>query len=167
MNAKESFNRYIKNVSSVLSIAAFVMGAAALTLSIKHPNSTVIATADIQAVMDAQKLVWVQRMKAGEGTQVLNDSRDFQRKLEQVLARLAQDGNVVILDKNAFVAGVDVTDLKTHSQSGEPLTAASDTIIPHGYFYASADHPDSFDSRYAKPGLISTSAVRGRAILLW
>lgn len=127
MNAKESFNRYLKNVSSVLSIAAFVMGAAALTLSIKHPNSTVIATADIQAVMDAQKLVWVQRMKAGEGTQVLNDSRDFQRKLEQVLARLAQDGNVVILDKNAFVAGVDVTDL-TEVIMNELDLSASETL---------------------------------------
>lgn len=127
MNAKESFNRYIKNVSSVLSIAAFVMGAAALTLSIKHPNSTVIATADIQAVMDAQKLVWVQRMKAGEGTQVLNDSRDFQRKLEQVLARLAQDGNVVILDKNAFVAGVDVIDL-TEVIMNELNLSASETL---------------------------------------
>jgi|GEM_PF-2033761 len=127
MNAKESFNRYLKNVSSVLSIAAFVMGAAALTLSIKHPNSTVIATADIQAVMDAQKLVWVQRMKAGEGTQVLNDSRDFQRKLEQVLARLAQDGNVVILDKNAFVAGVDVTDL-TEVIMNELNLSASETL---------------------------------------
>lgn len=127
MNAKESFNRYLKNVSSVLSIAAFVMGAAALTLSIKHPNSTVIATADIQAVMDAQKLVWVKRMKAGEGTQVLNDSRDFQRKLEQVLARLAQDGNVVILDKNAFVAGVDVTDL-TEVIMNELNLSASETL---------------------------------------
>ena len=127
MNAKESFNRYIKNVSSVLSIAAFVMGAAALTLSIKHPNSTIIATADIQAVMDAQKLVWVQRMKAGEGTQVLNDSRDFQRKLEQVLARLAQDGNVVILDKNAFVAGVDVIDL-TEVIMNELNLSASETL---------------------------------------
>lgn len=127
MNAKESFNRYLKNVSSVLSIAAFVMGAAALTLSIKHPNSTVIATADIQAVMDAQKLVWVQRMKTGEGTQVLNDSREFQRKLEQVLARLAQDGNVVILDKNAFVAGVDVTDL-TEVIMNELDLSASETL---------------------------------------
>ena len=127
MNAKESFNRYLKNVSSVLSIAAFVMGAAALTLSIKHPNSTVIATADIQAVMDAQKLVWVQRMKTGEGTQVLNDSREFQRKLEQVLARLAQDRNVVILDKNAFVAGVDVTDL-TEVIMNELNLSASETL---------------------------------------
>ncbi|MDM8226282.1 TrbI F-type domain-containing protein [Parasutterella secunda] len=127
MNAKESFNQYLKNVSSVLSIAAFVMGAAALTLSIKHPNSTVIATADIQAVMDAQKLVWVQRMKTGEGTQVLNDSREFQRKLEQVLARLAQDRNVVILDKNAFVAGVDVTDL-TEVIMNELDLSASETL---------------------------------------
>lgn len=111
MNAKEFLTRYSKNVSLVLSMTALVMAATTLVLLFKNPNSTAIATADIQAVMDAQKLVWVQRMKAGEGTQVLNDSRDFQRKLEQVLARIAHDGNVVILDKNAFVAGVEVTDL--------------------------------------------------------
>ena len=111
MISKEFLTRYSKNVSLVLSMTALVMAATTLVFLFKNQNSTVIATADIQAVMDAQKLVWVKRMKAGEGTQVLNDSRDFQRKLEQVLARLAQDGNVVILDKNAFVAGVDVTDL--------------------------------------------------------
>ena len=66
-------------------------------------------------------------MKAGEGTQALNDSRDFQRKLEQVLARLAQDGNVVILDKNAFVAGVDVTDL-TEVIMNELNLSASETL---------------------------------------
>ena len=111
MISKEFLTRYSKNVSLVLSMTALVMAATTLVFLFKNQNSTVIATADIQAVMDAQKLVWVKRMKAGEGTQVLNDSRDFQRKLEQVLARIAQDGNVVILDKNAFVAGVDVTDL--------------------------------------------------------
>ena len=111
MISKEFLTRYSKNVSLVLSMTALVMAATTLVFLFKNQNSTVIATADIQAVMDAQKLVWVKRMKAGEGTQVLNDSRDFQRKLEQVLARIAQDGNVFILDKNAFVAGVDVTDL--------------------------------------------------------
>lgn len=111
MISKEFLTRYSKNVSLVLSMTALVMAATTLVFLFKNQNSTVIATADIQAAMDAQKLVWVKRMKAGEGTQVLNDSRDFQRKLEQVLARIAQDGNVVILDKNAFVAGVDVTDL--------------------------------------------------------
>ena len=124
MISKEFLTRYSKNVSLVLSMTALVMAATTLVFLFKNQNSTVIATADIQAVMDAQKLVWVQRMKAGEGTQVLNDSRDFQRKLEQVLARLAQDGNVVILDKNAFVAGVDVIDLTMN----ELNLSASETL---------------------------------------
>ena len=124
---KEFLTRYSKNVSLVLSMTALVMAATTLVFLFKNQNSTVIATADIQAVMDAQKLVWVKRMKAGEGTQVLNDSRDFQRKLEQVLARLAQDGNVVILDKNAFVAGVDVTDL-TEVIMNELNLSASETL---------------------------------------
>lgn len=126
MISKEFLTRYSKNVSLVLSMTALVMAATTLVFLFKNQNSTVIATADIQAVMDAQKLVWVKRMKAGEGTQVLNDSRDFQRKLEQVLARLAQDGNVVILDKNAFVAGVDVTDL-TEVIMNELNLSASET----------------------------------------
>lgn len=127
MISKEFLTRYSKNVSLVLSMTALVMAATTLVFLFKNQNSTVIATADIQAVMDAQKLVWVKRMKAGEGTQVLNDSQDFQRKLEQVLARLAQDGNVVILDKNAFVAGVDVTDL-TEVIMNELNLSASETL---------------------------------------
>ena len=128
MISKEFLTRYSKNVSLVLSMTALVMAATTLVFLFKNQNSTVIATADIQAVMDAQKLVWVKRMKAGEGTQVLNDSRDFQRKLEQVLARIAQDGNVVILDKNAFVAGVDVTDL-TEVIMNELNLSASETLL--------------------------------------
>lgn len=126
MISKEFLTRYSKNVSLLLSVTALVMAATTLVFLFKNQNSTAIATADIQAVMDAQKLVWVQRMKAGERTQVLNDSRDFQRKLEQVLARLAQDGNVVILDKNALVAGVDVTDL-TEVIMNELKLSASET----------------------------------------
>ena len=127
MISKEFLTRYSKNVSLVLSMTALVMAATTLVFLFKNQNSTVIATADIQAVMDAQKLVWVKRMKAGEGTQVLNDSRDFQRKLEQVLACIAQDSNVVILDKNAFVAGVDVTDL-TEVIMNELNLSASETL---------------------------------------
>lgn len=127
MISKEFLTRYSKNVSLLVSVTALVMAATTLVFLFKNQNSTAIATADIQAVMDAQKLVWVQRMKAGERTQVLNDSRDFQRKLEQVLARLAQDGNVVILDKNAFVAGVDVTDL-TEVIMNELNLSASETL---------------------------------------
>lgn len=127
MISKEFLTRYSKNVSLLVSVTALVMAATTLVFLFKNQNSTAVATADIQAVMDAQKLVWVQRMKAGEGAQVLNDSQDFQRKLEQVLARLAQDGNVVILDKNAFVAGVDVTDL-TEVIMNELNLSASETV---------------------------------------
>lgn len=71
MISKEFLTRYSKNVSLLLSVTALIMAATTLVFLFKNQNSTAIATADIQAVMDAQKLVWVQRMKAGEGTQVL------------------------------------------------------------------------------------------------
>lgn len=127
MISKEFLTRYSKNVSLLVSVTALVMAATTLVFLFKNQNSTAIATADIQAVMDAQKLVWVQQMKAGEGTQVLNDSRDFQRKLEHVLAQIAQDRNIVILDKNALVAGVDVTDL-TEVIMNELKLSASETL---------------------------------------
>ena len=86
-----------------------------------------------------------------------------------VIKRVAgiEEDQVTVINRTVFINGQKVGVAKTHSRTGQPLTATSDTIIPYGYFYASADHPDSLDSRYAKPGLISTSAVRGRAILLW
>lgn len=86
-----------------------------------------------------------------------------------VIKRVAgvEGDQVTVIDRNVFINGQSVGKAKTHSRTGDPLVAISDAIIPFGYFYASADHPDSFDSRYAKPGLIPTNAVRGRATLIW
>lgn len=86
-----------------------------------------------------------------------------------VIKRVAgiEDDTVSVVNRTVLINGQKVGVAKTHSRTGDPLVAISDAIIPFGYFYASADHPDSFDSRYDKPGLISTSAVKGRAILLW
>lgn len=86
-----------------------------------------------------------------------------------VIKRVAgiEGDQVTVINRTVFINAQKAGVAKTHSRTGEPLTVISDAIIPFGYFYATADHPDSFDSRYAKPGLISTSAVRGRAILLW
>lgn len=86
-----------------------------------------------------------------------------------VIKRVAgvEGDQLTVTDRNVFINGHKVGIAKTHSRTGDPLVAISDAIIPFGYFYASADHPDSFDSRYAKPGLIPTSAVKGRAILIW
>ena len=106
------------------------------------------------------------------GTVLLIDKKDkavSRGRYVTVIKRVAgiEEDQVTVINRTVFINGQKVGVAKTHSRSGQPLMATSDTIIPYGYFYASADHPDSFDSRYAKPGLISTSAVRGRAILLW
>lgn len=86
-----------------------------------------------------------------------------------VIKRVAgiEGDQVTVINRTVFINAQKVGIAKTHSRTGEPLTVISEAIIPFGYFYATADHQNSFDSRYAKPGLISTSAVRGRAILLW
>ena len=65
----------------------------------------------MQSVMDAQKLKWLTRMKEGETALVLEESKTFPAKLDQVLKTLAVRENVIILDKKAVVAGKDITDL--------------------------------------------------------
>ena len=86
-----------------------------------------------------------------------------------VIKRVAgvEEDKVSVVNRTVLINGQKVGVAKTHSRTGDPLVAIPDATIPFGYFYASADHPDSFDSRYAKPGLIATSAIRGRAILIW
>ncbi len=86
-----------------------------------------------------------------------------------VIKRVAgvEGDQVTVTDRNVFINGQSVGKAKTHSRTGEPLTAIADTEVDPENFYAAADHPDSFDSRYAKPGLIPTNAIRGRAILIW
>lgn len=54
MISKEFLTRYSKNVSLVLSVTALIMAATTLVFLFRNQNSTAIATADIQAVMDAQ-----------------------------------------------------------------------------------------------------------------
>lgn len=56
---------------------------------------------------------------------------------------------------------------KESSRTGELLNVITGYVIPKNYFFAAGDHPDSFDSRYEAPGLISTDAIKGRAYLLW
>lgn len=86
-----------------------------------------------------------------------------------VVKRVAgvEGDRVRVQNRFIFINGQKTALAKTHSRTGDPLTPIRDLVIPERQFFALADHPDSFDSRYEKPGLISTEAVRGRAILLW
>lgn len=72
---------------------------------------------------------------------------------------------VEIVNGEVFVNGIDrgrVLDKSPHS--GKPLTSIKPGLIPDGYVYVWAPHPESFDSRYADIGLIHISRIKER---LW
>jgi conjugal transfer pilin signal peptidase TrbI len=57
--------------------------------------------------------------------------------------------------------------LKSKTKHGKPLTELCTHVIPDGFVYVKADHPDSFDSRYQEFGLVKTDHIMGRAFPLW
>lgn len=75
--------------------------------------------------------------------------------------------SVKVENRHVLINGILVGRVKETSRTGEPLKAFAGCVIPENYFFAAGDHPDSFDSRYERPGLISTDAIKGRAFLLW
>lgn len=58
-------------------------------------------------------------------------------------------------------------DLKTKTRAGHPLTPLKTTIVPKGYVFVQADHPDSFDSRYEEFGFVKVEAIWGRSFGFW
>ena len=99
-----------KTIAILFAAHALGLSMAALYITANTTQQQIVI-ADMQTIMDAQKLVWVKRMKEGATTEVLKESGEFQQKLESVLAQIANDENVVIVDKNALVAGQNVTDV--------------------------------------------------------
>ena len=76
-----------RTLAITMAASAFLLAAMAI-----YQTSTTktqrIAVADMQSIMDAQKLVWVQKMRLGEKTQVIASSREFQQKIEGALTDL-------------------------------------------------------------------------------
>ena len=50
-------------------------------------------------------------MRAGDRDQVIASSREFQKKLEGILAEITVQTNTAIIHKNALVAGAEVQDM--------------------------------------------------------
>ena len=69
-------------------------------------------------------------------------------------------------DRTVYLDGEPVGQAKTHALDGRPLAAVASGVIPLGYFYLSADHADSHDSRYAEVGLVPRGRILGRAIAI-
>ena len=103
---------FLKPLPVSVWIASFMALAISGALSIKTitaPTTQAIAMLDMQAVMDAQKLVWVKRMQEGDSAQVLAESRLFNEKLQKVLKETASD--FIVMDQKAFIYGKEVQDL--------------------------------------------------------
>jgi conjugal transfer pilin signal peptidase TrbI len=74
---------------------------------------------------------------------------------------------VSVVDRNVFVDGKPVGYAKAASKRGIPLEPIKPGVIPAGYVYAQAPHPDSLDSRYAVTGLIEPNRIVGKAYALF
>lgn len=73
---------------------------------------------------------------------------------------------VTVKNRFVFINDKPVALAKPASRTGDPLQPINSIVIPEGFFFALGEHPDSFDSRYARPGLIHSNTVRGRAYRL-
>ena len=111
MMKKSSFTQHIPLLALVVGSLALIVCCTHFVLEKTGQKGKTFALADMQSVMDAQKLKWLTRMKEGETALVLEESKAFPAKLEKKKKTLAIRENVIILDKKAVVAGKDIADL--------------------------------------------------------
>ncbi|WP_308925852.1 S26 family signal peptidase [Janthinobacterium sp. J1-1] len=74
---------------------------------------------------------------------------------------------VTVSGRNVYIDGKSVGHAKTVSSHGVPLDPIPPGVIPPGYIYATATHPDSLDSRYSVTGLIQSSRIIGKAYAIF
>ncbi len=74
---------------------------------------------------------------------------------------------VLRINRDFFINGSYVASAKAFSLQEEPLEPGPQGLLAEGQYYVWTPHKDSFDSRYAKMGWISTSQLLGVAYALW
>lgn len=98
------------------------------------------------------------------GDTITFDHPMFGAPIAKIVAGVAGD-EVYTLSGHIIINGADRgLVLDKSPRSGKPLTPIQPCIIPEGYVYVWAPHPESFDSRYAEIGLIHISRIKER---LW
>lgn len=93
-------------------------------------DSSHLVVADIEAVMDAQKLVWVQSMKEGRTEAVLQESRQFNAKLQKVLEDVTSHHKVV-LDRKAIIYSKEMQDITPDIMNRLNLNTSDVTRLRH------------------------------------
>ena len=95
-----------------ITISALLCAIVALyfALNLKGHETISVMTVDIEKITDAQKLLWVKRMRAGETDKVLAESRAFQSELEAIIVSIAGKDTIVV-DKKAVLLAPTDTDI--------------------------------------------------------
>lgn len=93
-----------------------------------HINTQKIVVADIEAITDAQKLVWVQGMKNGHTEKVIGESRLFEQKLQTALKDIGGK-DTVILDRKVMIAGENVRDITPDVMQKLNLNASEVSLL--------------------------------------
>lgn len=66
-------------------------------------------------------------------------------------------------NRELFCDGKFIARAKTHSMKGEPLEVTQAQVLGEDQYFVRGTHPDSFDSRYERFGLINRCRFVGRA----
>ncbi len=74
---------------------------------------------------------------------------------------------VVVKERKVYIDGKPVGYAKPYSLHGVALDPIEAGVIPQGFLYAQAPHPDSLDSRYKVTGLIATKRIIGKAYAIF
>ncbi len=73
-------------------------------------------------------------------------------------------GDVITRQGNTFyVNGTALVEAKTETKHGHPLTPGPTGVIPLGHYFVYTPHQDSYDSRYAEIGWITSAHILGTA----
>lgn len=144
-----------------LAAAAFAWCGAhyrlALNMSDSLPNAAYLVVLDTKpaAVGDYVAFEW--------------QRNQFYRRNWVFIKRVAGlPGQAVAVQRRAvFIDGKPVGYAKPYSSRGVALEPIEPGVIPDGFLYAAAPHPDSLDSRYSVTGLIQSSRIVGKAYAIF
>jgi conjugal transfer pilin signal peptidase TrbI len=74
---------------------------------------------------------------------------------------------ITVRDRDVYVDGVHIGRARAATSRGDTLEPISPGVIPPGYMFVRGDTEDSFDSRYAKSGLVRVRSVVGVAHVIF
>ena len=67
---------------------------------------------------------------------------------------------MTIQNRTLLINGVNYGGIQEKTRSGCPIDPIYEGVIPEGYVFVYASHPDSYDSRYAEFGLVAISQLK-------